>query len=450
MVEHMFDEKEQRSQGRVPHPSLLPAPIAWDDPGFDAFLDELTAVWAAELGVSTTGETGPRIDDPVAVLTERMVTLSRCQGLVFEAMAAIADAYDTDDGLARDVGLVFEAAAAEIRASLRLTRRAADRQLDLALTLTQRLPAVLSALKCGRIDTPRAVVIADATSHLPEDIARAVADQILDQAGRLTTGQIRARLTRLAIQADPDAATDHYRHAHSERRVVLQPSDTGTADLLITDVAPDRAAAARRHIDAIARSLRSPHETRSIDQLRADVAIDLLTGATTQATIPTGSPRTNVNLTVDLATLIGWNDNPAELAGYGPVIADIARQTLTNLTRSSDGTWQYTVTDPDTSRPIASGITRRRPTVAQQRTVTTANPTCIFPGCRMPSIQSDLDHRRPWSENGPTTIENLVPLCRHDHRLKHDHGWQHQPLPNGNHQWTSPLGNTYTTTGQSP
>jgi len=68
----------------------------------------------------------------------------------------------------------------------------------------------------------------------------------------------------------------------------------------------------------------------------------------------------------------------------------------------------------------------------------------------MPATACDLDHRIPWTNGGPTTTDHLTPLCRHDHVTRHRTGWQYQPLPNGDHHWTSPLGHTYTTSGQPP
>jgi hypothetical protein len=67
----------------------------------------------------------------------------------------------------------------------------------------------------------------------------------------------------------------------------------------------------------------------------------------------------------------------------------------------------------------------------------------------MPARACDLDHRIPWSHGGPTSIHHLAPLCRHDHRIRH-HGWTYQPLPNGDHHWTSPLNHTSTTSGTPP
>ena len=60
----------------------------------------------------------------------------------------------------------------------------------------------------------------------------------------------------------------------------------------------------------------------------------------------------------------------------------------------------------------------------------------------MPSADCDLDHREQWVDGGPTTEDNLAPLCRHDHIVKHS-GWTLARLPNGDHQWSSRLGHTY-------
>jgi hypothetical protein len=180
-----------------------------------------------------------------------------------------------------------------------------------------------------------------------------------------------------------------------------------------------------------------------MDQLRADILLDLLEGTQTE-----GSGRRGVvDIHVDLQTLAGLAETPGELAGFGPVIADIARQ-VTERQQGSE--WRWTVTDPVTGQPIDQGITRRRPTAGQRRQIQTRNPTCVFPGCRMPATACDLDHRIPWAEGGPTRTDHLVPLCRHDHRIRHQAGWKHQPLPNGDHLWTSRLGHQYTASGQPP
>lgn len=378
---------------------------------------------------------------------EQVVTLkayqrlaSHFQAKVYEQMASIFDLMVEWDG---DIALAGEAAEAEVRAALHLTRSAAATELGMALGLRKRLPRVWQALVTGDIDLRRARVIVEGTGHLPEETARRVVDEVIEAAKRLTTGQLHALIRRVNVQADPEEAARRYGQAVDGRRVIAEPTVDGTANLLGLDLPSDRVAAAISRITELARSLRREGENRTIDQLRADVLLDLLEGNSDAGRAGKGT----VDLHVDLTTLTRLSEDPGELAGFGPVIADIARQ----VTEQQQGsTWRWTVTDPETGLVTHHGTTRRRPTAGQRRLVETRNPTCIFPGCRMPASNCDLDHRIPWSEGGPTSVDHLDPLCRHDHVIRHRAGWKHEPLPGGDHLWTSRLGNTYTTSGRSP
>ncbi|MEX0946164.1 MAG: DUF222 domain-containing protein [Acidimicrobiia bacterium] len=379
--------------------------------------------------------------DRVVVLRACQRMASHYQAQVYEAMASISDLMNEID--ADDAELAADAASAEIRAALCLTRRAADFELGFAMELVGRVPRVWEALVAGLIDLRRARTLVSGTSHLPVETAREVVERIMVRACRLTTGQLAAVLRRLAIETDPDEAVSRYRGAVEERRVVIEPTVEGTANLLGLDLSPDRVEAVLTRIGLLARSLKTGGETRTMDQLRADVFLDLLEG--THHNTKTG--RGVVDIHVGLDTLSRLSETPGELAGYGPVIADIARQVAE---RQQGAEWRWTLTDPVTGQPLDNGITRRRPSAAQRRQVQTRNRTCVFPGCRMPATACDLDHRIPWAGGGPTRVDHLVPACRHDHRIRHRAAWTHQPLPGGDHLWTSRLGHQYTTSGQPP
>ncbi len=378
--------------------------------------------------------------DRIVLLRAHQRMASYYAACVYQDMAAVSDSlHEIDD----DPQLADESAAAEIRVALRLTRRTADSELSLALDLRRRLPQVWGLLASGDIDVRRARVMVQTTAHLPIAAAREVIDRVIEEVPRLTTGQLSARIRRLCIETNPEEATDRYRDALAGRRVVTEPTPDGTAHLFGLDLPPHRVAAISRRINRLARSLRSEAEFRSIDQLRADVLLDLLDGSSS-STKPHGG---SVDIQVDLPTLTRLADHAGELAGYGPVIADIARQVTEDQVGAE---WRFTVTDPDTGRVHHNGTTRRRPTVGQRRDVEARYPHCVFPGCRMPATECDVDHRVPYGEGGPTITPNLAPLCRHDHRIRHQAGWVHQPLPNGDYHWTTKLGHTYTTSGTPP
>ncbi len=99
---------------------------------------------------------------------------------------------------------------------------------------------------------------------------------------------------------------------------------------------------------------------------------------------------------------------------------------------------------------VWNGTTRRRPTATERRYILARQPVCVFPGCRMPARDSDLDHTVDYAKGGRTHPHNLGPLCRHHHRLKHEAGWKlEQPKP-GHFIWTSPLGHTYHSPDRAP
>jgi len=65
--------------------------------------------------------------------------------------------------------------------------------------------------------------------------------------------------------------------------------------------------------------------------------------------------------------------------------------------------------------------TRTIPT-ALRRALVFRDRGCRFPGCDLPFGQAH--HIRPWAQGGPTTLANLVLLCRRHHRAVHEEGFQ--------------------------
>jgi hypothetical protein len=338
----------------------------------------------------------------------------------------------------------YQAAASEIRAALRLTRRAADSWLHVSTELLSRLPSVWEAMHRGEIDLPRARVIIDQTLVLDRASATEVAELILPEAADLTTGQLRARLARLVIGVNPEAAKKRFEDRLLERRLYGEPTPEGTANLHGLDLDPVDTTQAMRRINRMAQALKNQGDPRTLDQIRADIFLDLLCGRPENS--PVSPPRAVVDVRVNASTLAGLDESPGEIPGWGPVLADVARKLVS---RQPNATWQVTVTD-ETGRPLNSVTTRRRPTAQQKRMAVARSDTCVFPGCRMPATESDLDHNQPWAETHVTETDQLAPLCRHDHVNRHQRGWKISQLAPGAYQLTSPLGHIYTTGADPP
>jgi hypothetical protein len=152
---------------------------------------------------------------------------------------------------------------------------------------------------------------------------------------------------------------------------------------------------------------------------------------------------------VGLSVLTGAGDEPAVMAGYGPIPAQLAREV------AAFGTWRCAVVD---DRPGSAthgsllGLGHRTyspgyvPSPATRQFVQLRDGHCVFPGCRRRAERCDIDHRRPWSDDtdsGGVTCEcNLQSLCRHHHRLKSSGRFTVRATADGI-EWTTPTGRRY-------
>jgi hypothetical protein len=239
---------------------------------------------------------------------------------------------------------------------------------------------------------------------------------------------------RAVLAVDPREAEQRQADAAAQRRVVFSPQDNAVVELSALLPAAGAAALATR-LQAEARRLKEVDRqsgiTRSADQRRADALLALATGRADQAMQP------QVNVTVALSTLLGQDEQPGELDGYGPVPAALAR----TLAFDPTGSWRRLLTD-EHGRLVDVTSDTYRPPAPIARLVRLQQQTCTFPGCRHRATNCELDHLVPWPR-GATRATNLQPLCPRHHHLKHEVGWQPTKEPDGTTTWTSPSGHTY-------
>jgi hypothetical protein len=181
-------------------------------------------------------------------------------------------------------------------------------------------------------------------------------------------------------------------------------------------------------------------------------------GASFQIPTPSSVVPFTVSLTMPMSVFLGLSDHPAQLDGYGPIAAGLARQMAADAARHTPGTttWRCVVTHDEhgtvlgVGRPIRTPLHDPPPRLAEL--IRTAEPFCCFPGCRIQARRRcELDHRVPYEKGGPTCSCNVQPLCKRHHRLKgtglvtvrtvspeHD-----STVPLGTVEWTSRSGLTY-------
>ncbi|MFE7504699.1 HNH endonuclease signature motif containing protein [Promicromonospora sp. NPDC057488] len=159
-----------------------------------------------------------------------------------------------------------------------------------------------------------------------------------------------------------------------------------------------------------------------------------------------------VRVTVPASTLLGLDDAPGDLDGFGPVPADVVR------ILAEDATWQRLLTDPVTGVLTDYSTTSYKPGRVLRSAVEARDGTCTFVGCDSRAATCDLDHIEPFDHDqeagqsavgkdarGQTRADNLHALCRRHHLLKTHAGWGVVRDPStGITTWTTPAGRTHT------
>ncbi|WP_246127787.1 HNH endonuclease signature motif containing protein [Amycolatopsis rhizosphaerae] len=356
-------------------------------------------------------------DDKISLLAAAEAYSNAYQAVKLAVMAALGDA----DSVAKEVALELHYGA-----------RQAEGQVSLARDLARRLPSTFEAMRRGALDPYRASKVADQTSVLTDEQAREVDAQV---AGKVTTRDatsVRRLVNRTVARVDPDGHARRCEERKRSRKVQLCHEDEGMATLYAY-LPAEIATTIYTRVDRVARRLRSNGEERTLDELRADVFSDLCLGIAR----PVEPPRAEVFVYLDFLTWTGLRNEPAELAGHGPIPAGLAREIAQNATI------RRVITDPMTGTPIDVGRHRYRPSAATKELVQVRDRECRIPGCHRPVQACDLDHVKPWAQGGGTDHGNLCGLCRRDHRLKDEPGWHHRMTETGVLEITTPAGRTY-------
>jgi hypothetical protein len=313
------------------------------------------------------------------------------------------------------------------------------------------LPEVGRALRAGLISTVQAAVIADACTVDPT-----VAGDLLELAGRASLGELRREALRVkaAADADPDKTQRRIRRERRLRWFLDQegawklhgrgPAEAG-AELatVLTPIVEDIFAAAREA------GLREPREAYTWDGLleMARMAWSYMHGgsladahdsSTAATAAETGdrnedggrvaaprarrrrtagvNPWCRMVIRVDHAALVRGRvegDEVCEVAGVGSVSVSAARSLL------GQALLDLVVTR---GRDVANYTHLGRGQNAAQRIASLwSQPECQRLGCHRPVME--WDHREPFARNRVTEIGNMQGLCRPDHRLKTEHGW---------------------------
>ncbi|TCC25507.1 HNH endonuclease signature motif containing protein [Kribbella speibonae] len=193
---------------------------------------------------------------------------------------------------------------------------------------------------------------------------------------------------------------------------------------------------------------RQRSEIRSAEQRRADSVADLFGHMLHNGLDWLGRRlpdqhrrRPHIEVLIPITTLLGMDDDPCELAGYGPIPAGMARRI------AADGTWRRLLTDPANGAVLEASTTRHDPGALVSETLLARHPVCAWPGCSRASRQCDRDHTTPFAQSGQTSLTGMVPYCEYHHVIKDTKawGWSTTAHADGSVTLTTPTGHRYTT-----
>ncbi|MCQ2001992.1 HNH endonuclease [Arthrobacter zhaoxinii] len=386
-----------------------------------------------------------------------------------------------DAGQRTDPSQVFSLTATEVQTLLCLSYQAAARLLADALDLCTGFTASLGALEAGNLSCRQAGTILDQCRFLDGAEQTRFEADLLARAPGHTDAQFTRTAVGLRERLHPETIIPRHRKALEARKVWFEARPDGMAELGAY-LAAEQGQLIYGALTTAARGEQAAGDPRSVGQLRADILASLLTGApvtrheapglqTPQAPhrrpaghdkhpvsepTPAGSragagagARTEIMVLVNADTLLGLDDQPAELNGYGPISAETARRLAENASHLTG-----LVQDRATGDILGVGKRRRIPP-GLRRWLQARDGTCRFPGCETPASghsTTEIDHTVPWARGGTTDHTNLSHLCRKHHRFKTLGHWKASQSTagpgSGILEWTSPLGRTYQTTPQ--
>ena len=226
-----------------------------------------------------------------------------------------------------------------------------SRDLSCSRALLAELPHTLKALTAGTINAYQARVIAEVTSCLEPQDRSLVDHRLEDRLEGASNKEIEAAVRALVYEVDPAGYVQRARRAAKDRGVSIRPAPDVMATLTAHLPAP-QAIACYTALRGFATAARASGDPRSVNQLMADELFHRLTGRHVVDGIDI-----ELCIVITDTTLFEGTSEPADLKGFGPIPADLARDLLRHQTR--DGSDNHggapTPEEPDDTDDDAGG-----------------------------------------------------------------------------------------------
>jgi Domain of unknown function (DUF222)/HNH endonuclease len=313
-----------------------------------------------------------------------------------------------------------------LRANCKLSAGAATERVGVARQLEQ-LPQTEKAFANGDLGYQHVAVMARTAEHVGVAAVQKSEASLIKAAETMDPGRFNGLAKDFEHRVDAAAALAEANRAHERRYVHLSEPTDGMVRL---DGLLDLEGGAILRTALTAGMLPGKDDDRTPGQRRADTLVDLCRRKAGSA--DGAGPRPHLVIRASLDTLLGLPGAPGgEVETGGALPAETVRRLACDaaITRiTGRGELAAEVSRASRSAPPST----RRALAARDR-------HCVAGSCDRPPPWTDCHHLQHWTQGGPTTLANLVLLCRRHHRMVHEGGFNLHRAANGRWTLTRPV-----------
>jgi hypothetical protein len=393
-----------------------------------------------------------KVIDPAigeSALIERIAELERVKASAAAGQARAAAALDAARRAAEAVAGVPVASrgrgvASEVALARRDSPARGSRHLGFAKALVHEMPHTLAALEQGLLSEWRATLIVRESACLEVEDRRALDAELCRDPSALDgmgDARVAAAAKAIAYRLDPHAVVDRAAKAETERTVTIRPApDTMTWLTALLPVAKGVSVYA-----ALRRAADTTFDGRSRGQVMADALVERVTGQPADAACPIA-----VNLVLSDHTLLSDDNTPADICGYGPIPAGVARGLVSAAVTDarSRATLRRLYAHPGSGALVAMESRARLFPRGLAAFIGLRDQRCRTPYCDAPIRHRD--HARPWARGGATSAGNGLGQCERCNYVKDVAGWRVEPSIDETYrhtaEFTTPTGAHYRST----